>query len=164
MMRVEEFEQLWLNRHELEPEEVRQLEKMCFDDPYCRSFAEQNGWIREFLLDVDQPRATSSFSYQMRVYAENHPNAKPSLTERPVLKWSGLGVGIATGAVAVALMVGPMQVTSVPTGTASEGTLPAPSDVQLADEETQSEKTLSDSSEAAPSRRSITPDRAWDMT
>ncbi len=119
-MDLNEFERLWPDRHELNDSIREELELQAKNNKESRDFVENGDWIRGLCKEIPEEDAPSDFSYKMRVFAENNPetgetNQKSSRfggffgikNISPVLKWSSVTVGIATGALMVMLIVGP---------------------------------------------------------
>ncbi len=105
-MDIQEFEQLWPIRDELDAEAVEALGKHRLSCPKCKAFAEGGHQVRQMLADLGEEKAPADFTYRMRVYAQNHLENKQPLLEHPWLRRGMMVTGVATGVLVMVLSVG----------------------------------------------------------
>jgi hypothetical protein len=113
-MDLHEFEQLWPRRQELDEQMQARLDEMVRTDRHCRAFARGGAWVREMTLRTGSERAPADFAYRMGVYAKNNPHEDEPMPRRGYtaggrsIAWPAVGVGLATGALLMALVSGPL--------------------------------------------------------
>jgi hypothetical protein len=176
-MDLNEFERLWPNRHELNDTLREELEVMA-KSKECRDFVENGDWIRGLCRDLPEENAPSDFAYKMRIYAANNPesvNSNPKSNRfdgffglkniSPVLKWSSVTAGIATGALMVMLIVGPVGVSTtnqdMQQGSFAEEPVPAQEDASSTLADVSSDSLATDDSSNVSRDDSPTP--SWEL-
>ena len=159
-MDVQEFEKYWPERNTLAPELQTEIETKRNSCPDCKAYSAGGDQIRDVLRSLHEVNAPDNFAYKMRVYAANHKDETVPLLERPIFKWTSMSVGLAAGAMALFVFMGPFSLTSdSPAGQASMGAISdtqaesnAPVEnvkpIELASTESESLKTTAQDSSA----------------
>ena len=105
-MQKDDFEHLWSKRDELDEETRVRLEDEMKRDRFARDYTRGGEQLRSILLRMNDEKAAPNFSYQMGVYAKNHPDDDRGVVERPWFRWSAVSAGLASGALLMMLMLG----------------------------------------------------------
>lgn len=105
-MQHEDFERLWRNRDELDPETRAQLDEFVKKDRLARDFVKDGSDLRSLLLQMDDEKAASDFSYRMGIYAKNHLGPEQTVAERPWFRWSAVSAGLVSGALMMMFLLG----------------------------------------------------------